>query len=82
MYKYVVEVVAISVNIIEPDESPKSNFYYKVDHLEPNRETYLMPFDGCKHEDIEIVQGWYGNQSYEDRDQITGNDTPPYCRVS
>lgn len=44
MYKYVSGIV--------------SGNYFRISHLNPKDEAYLMEMDGRQHDDIEIVQGF------------------------
>lgn len=56
------------------DGPPGSGRYFRISHLNPQKETYMMLCDGKRHEHIEIVQG-YGTDG-EPFDKRTRNLKP------
>ena len=54
--------------VIEKEKRPSwKRAMLKVSKLTPENEYYYIVMDGSKLPDIEIVQGFAGNQSFEDR---------------
>lgn len=72
-YKYVKGVTSISEVEVKPDAIARSNHYYEIDNLDSCRGISFMSLDGKKHQNIEIVQGHYAYQDYEDRKKVLRN---------